>query len=88
MAALGKRAAKAARCVDQATHAALTPLRGRAELLKRLIVSVDWALRHGRATAEQFMDLGRRRCQLRYISDRIAPDIGPPRHAPRLPATG
>jgi hypothetical protein len=45
-------------------------------------------LRHVRAAAEQFQGLDRWRCLLRYISDRIAPVIGPPKPPAALPATG
>ncbi|WP_162910129.1 hypothetical protein [Azohydromonas sediminis] len=66
----------------------LTPLHGRADVLKRLIANVGAALRHVRATAQQFKDLDRWGCLLRYISDRIAPIIGPPRPVAGLPAAG
>jgi hypothetical protein len=45
-------------------------------------------LRHVRAAAEQFKDLDRWGHLLRYISDRIAPVIGPPKPPAALPATG
>jgi hypothetical protein len=41
-----------------------------------------------KAAAEQFKNLDRWGCLLRYISDRIAPVIGPPKPPPALPATG
>jgi hypothetical protein len=66
----------------------LTPLHGRTDVLKRLIANIGAALRHVRATAEQFKDLDRWGCLLRYISDRIAPVIGPPRSMTGLPAAG
>jgi hypothetical protein len=66
----------------------LTPLHGRADILKRLIANIGAALGHVKAAAEQFKELDRWGCLLRYISDRIAPDIGPPRPPPGLPAAG
>jgi hypothetical protein len=66
----------------------LTPLHGKAPILKQLIANVGAALQHVRATAEQFKNLDRWGCLLRYVSDRIAPLIGPPRPPPPLPASG
>ena len=66
----------------------LTPLHGRTAPPKRLIANIGVALRHVKATAEQFKDLDRWGCLLRYISDRIAPVIGPPKPPQRLPVTG
>jgi hypothetical protein len=66
----------------------LTPLHGRADTLKRLIANIGAALQHVRAAAEQFKDFDRWGCLLRYISDQIAPTIGPPRPPPGLTATG
>jgi hypothetical protein len=66
----------------------LTPLHGRADILKRLIANIGAALQHVKAAAEQFKDLDRWGCLLRYISDRISPVIGPPKPPPALPATG
>ena len=66
----------------------LTPLHGKAPMLKQLMANVGAALQHVRATAEQFTNLDRWGCLLRYISERIAPVIGPPRPPPALPATG
>ena len=83
LAAVGKAASHA-----NQTTLYLTPLHGRADVLKRLIANVGAALRHVRATAEQFKDLDRWGCLLRYISDRIAPIIGPPRPVAGLPAAG
>lgn len=65
----------------------LTPLHGKAPILRQLIANVGAALQHVRAAAEQFKDLGRWGCLLRYISDRIAPLIAPPRPYPALPGT-
>jgi hypothetical protein len=45
-------------------------------------------LQHVKAAAEQFKGLDRWGCLLRYISNRIAPVVGPPPPPPGLPATG
>jgi hypothetical protein len=45
-------------------------------------------LQHVKAAAEQFKGLDRWGCLLRYISNRIAPVVGPPPPPPVLPATG
>lgn len=66
----------------------LTPLHGKAPILRQLIANVGAALQHVRAAAEQSSNLDRWGCLLRYISDRIAPLIEPPRPSPGLPATG
>ena len=66
----------------------LTPLHGRADVLKRLIANIGAALRHVKDAAEQFKDLDRWGCLLRYISDRIAPAIRPPKPPSGLPVAG
>lgn len=66
----------------------LTPLHGRADMLKRLIANIGAALRHVRAAAEQFKDLDRWGCLLRYVSDRIAPIVGPPKPPVALAQAG
>ena len=77
LAAVGKAASHA----NQATLY-LTPHHGRADILKRLIANIGAALQHVKAAAEQFKNLDRWGCLLRYISDRIAPVIGPPTPPP------
>ena len=57
-------------------------------MLRKLIANIGAALQHVRAAAEQFKDLDRWGCLLRYISDRIAPVIGPPKPTPGLQAAG
>lgn len=64
----------------------LTPLHGRTDVLRKLITNIGAALQHVKATAEQFKDLDRWGCVPRYISDRIAPVIGPPQPAQGLRA--
>ena len=63
----------------------LTPLHGRKDILKRLIANIGAALQYIKAAAEQFKDLDRWGCLLRYISDRTAPIIGPPKPSQGLP---
>ncbi len=50
--------------------------------LKRLVANIGAALRDVEAAAEQFKDLDRCGCLLRYLSDRIAHVIGPPQPPP------
>lgn len=83
MTAVGKAASHASQSTPY-----LTPLLGRADLLKRLIANIGEALRRVKAAAKQFKNLNRWGCLLRYISDRIAPLIGPPRPPRGLPAAG
>ncbi len=56
--------------------------------MKRVIANIGAALQHVKAAAEQFKDLDRWGCLLRYVSDRIAPVIGPPKPPPAMLATG
>ena len=83
LAALGKAASHAKR-----TTLYLMSLHGRADALKRLIANIGVALQHVKAAAEQFKDLDRWGCLLGHISNRIAPVVRPPLHAPGRPATG
>jgi hypothetical protein len=82
-AAVGKAASHA-----NQTTLYLTPLHGRADMLRKLIANIGAALQHVKAAAEQFKDLERWGCLLRYISDRSAPVIGQPKPAQGLPSTG
>ena len=66
----------------------LTPHNGRANILKRLIANIGAALWHVKLVAEQFKKLDRWGYLLRYISDPIAPVIGPPTPPPALQMTG
>ena len=66
----------------------LTPLHGKANILKPLIANIRAALQHVKDTAEQFKVIDRRAVLLRYVSDKIAPTLGPFRPADALPATG
>ena len=80
--------------VGQATHSAgqttlhLTPLHGKAGLLKSLIANIHAALQHVKAAAEKLEAKDRWAVLLRYVSDKIAPVIGPFRPPSALPATG
>ncbi|MBY4599053.1 transposase [bacterium BD-1] len=56
----------------------LTPIRGRVDVLKKLLANVDAALQHVKAAAEQLRQIDPWACMLRYICDRIAPKAGPP----------
>lgn len=73
LAAVGKVASHA-----NQTTLYLTSLHGKGDVLKRLLANIGAALHHVRATAEQFKDIDRWGCLLRYISECIAPVIGPP----------
>ena len=91
--AAGAKRNKAAAVGKAASHANqttlyLTPMHGRADVLRKLVANIGTALQHVKAAAEQFKDLDRWGCLLRYISDRIAPIIGPPKSAQGLPLTG
>ena len=78
--------------VGRATHSSgqttlyLTPLHGKAALLKSLIANIHAALQHVKDAAEQFKAADRWAVLLRYVSQRIAPIIGPFRPPPCLPA--
>jgi len=74
---------KAASHANQTTRH-LTPLHGRADILKRLIANIGATLQHVRAAAQPFRTIKPWGCMLRYISARIAP----PRPPPALQATG
>ena len=80
--------------VGRATHSGgqttlyLTPLHGRATLLKGLIANIHAALQHVKAAAEQFKSADRWAVLLRYVSDRIAPTLSPFKPPPWLPVTG
>ena len=80
--------------VGRATHSGgqttlyLTPLHGKANLLKVLIANIHAALQHVKAAAEQFKTVDRWATLLRYVSDKIAPTLPPLKPPPWLPATG
>jgi len=66
----------------------LTPLHGKTTLLKSLIANIHAALRHVRATAEQFGSVDPWTTLVRYVVARIAPSIGPPKPLALLAPTG
>lgn len=80
--------------VARATHSGgqttlhLTPLHGKANLLKPLIANIHAALQHVKAAAEQFKAADRWAVLLRYVSDRIVPTLAPFKPTTWLPATG
>lgn len=66
----------------------LTPLHGKANVLKVLITNIRQALQHVKSTAEQFKGIDRWAVLLGYVSDKIAPAIGPFKPPEGLSATG
>ena len=66
----------------------LTPLHGKANLLKSLIAHIHAALQHIKTAAEQFKTADRWAVLLRYVSERIAPALAPFKPPPWLSATG
>ena len=66
----------------------LTPLHGKRNVLKTLIANIRAALQHVKNTAEQFKSIDPWSVLLRYVSDKIAPTLGPFRPPDGLQATG
>jgi len=66
----------------------LTPLHGKVALLKSVIANIRDALQHVKAAAEQIKTTDRWAVLLRYVSNKIAPVIGPFRLPQALPGTG
>jgi hypothetical protein len=66
----------------------LTPLHGKAGALKTLIANISAALQHIKAIAQQFANADPWATVLRYVSQRIAPSLGPLRPPIGLPTTG
>jgi Transposase DDE domain len=83
LAAVGKAASHAGQ-----TTLYLTPLHAKADLLKSLVANISAALAHVRAAAEQFKTADPWTLLLRYVSDKIAPIIGPFTPPTALPASG
>jgi Transposase DDE domain group 1 len=83
LAAVGKAASHAGQ-----TTLYLTPLHAKAGLLKSLVANISAALAHVRAAAEQFKTADPWALLLRYVSDKIAPIIGPFTPPTALPASG
>ncbi len=82
-AAVGKAASHAGQ-----TTLYLTPMRGKATILKSLIANIRAALQHDRAAAEQFKAIDRWVTLLRYVSEKITTVIGPFMPPDTLPGTG
>ncbi len=80
--------------VGRATHSGgqttlyLTPMHGKASVLKALIANIHAALQHVRAAAEQFKAADRSAVLLRYVSDSITPTLAPLKPPPWLSGTG
>ena len=83
MAAVGKAASHAGQ-----TTLYLTPMHGKMNYLKSLVANIRKALQHVRVAAEQFNAADPWATLLRYVSDRIAPLIGPIRPPSALAASG
>jgi hypothetical protein len=66
----------------------LTPLHGKSNLIRPLIANIHAALRYVKVAAEQFMSTCTRGLLLRYVSDKVAPVIGPFHHPISVTATG
>ena len=66
----------------------LTPMHGKANLLKPLIANIHAALQHVKAAAEQLRAADPWAILLRYVSDKIAPTLGPFRTPAGLQASG
>jgi Transposase DDE domain group 1 len=65
----------------------LTPMHGKASMLKSLIANIRAALQHARLTAERFKEMDPWAALMRYVSDKIAPTLGPYSPPDALPAT-
>jgi len=57
-------------------------------MLRSLIANIRAALQHVRDTAEQFRWADPWTVLMRYVSEKIAPTLGPFMSPPGLPATG
>lgn len=66
----------------------LTPMHGKASMLKSLIANIRVALQYVKDSAEQFKSIDRWAVLLSYVSDKIAPVLGPFRPPDALPASG
>ena len=66
----------------------LSPMHAKTNHLKSLVATIRKALQHVRVAAEQFKAIDSWAALLRYVSDRIAPVIGPFRPPAGLPVSG
>jgi len=71
LAAVGKAASHVGK-----TTLYLTPMHGKANILKSLIANIRAALQHVRATAEQFKTTDPLAVLMGYVSEEIAPTLG------------
>ena len=55
----------------------LTPMHGKVNVLKSMIANIQAALKHVKNTAEQFKTTDPWAVLMRYVSERIAPTLGP-----------
>jgi hypothetical protein len=83
LAAVGKAASHAGQ-----TTLYITPMHGKVSILKALIANIRAALQHLKVTAEQFKTGDPWAVLMRYVSDKIAPTLGPFSPPPALQATG
>ena len=83
LAAAGKAASYAGQ-----TTLYLTPMHGKVGIVKSLIANIRAALQDVRAAAEQFKTKDPWAVLMRYVSDKIAPAIGPFRPLDALPGRG
>lgn len=83
LAAVGKAASHAGQ-----TQLYLTPLHGKLQTIKTLIVNIRAALQHVKTIAEQLPRVDRWATLVHYICQRIAPSIAPSPPLGALPATG
>ncbi len=66
----------------------LTQWVNKANIVKSLIANIRAALQYVKDTAEQFKVIDRWAVLLHYVSDKIAPTLGPFTPPDGLPATG
>jgi len=66
----------------------LTPMHGKVNVLKSMIANIQAAFLHVKNTAEQFKMTDPWTVLMRYVSERIAPTLGPFRPTNAIPAAG
>ena len=70
------------------TQLYLTPLHGKVQTIKALVVNIRAALQHVKSTAEQLPTVDRWATLLRYICQRFAPTITSPGPQTALAGSG
>ena len=83
MAAVGKTATHTG-----PTTLYLTPMHGKASMLRSLIANIRVVLQYDWFTAEQFKTKDPWAVPMHYVIEKIAPALGPFRPPDALPATG